>query len=232
MDDVVLLHSPLVGPSTLIPTARALEALGVRVFLPSPSAAGDPPRWRDWPQHLLQSLPPLSAPIVVGHSMAGLLAARVASALRADRVVCLDANMPPETGPTPPVDAAFQAFLRTLPIASGVLPPWHEWWPVDVFNGVPVDAGLRDQVLSEVPRLRLDWFDDAFEMPDWSRASQGYIRTSPWFDREADRAEARGWPTIRLDGTHLHPTTHGEETARAIMACTSQGRGYEGFVME
>jgi pimeloyl-ACP methyl ester carboxylesterase len=171
---------------------------------------------------LLQTLPKMSAPIIVGHSMAGLLAARLASAIGAHSVICLDANMPNELGPTLPVDPSFRNFLNTLPTTDGILPPWREWWPVDIFANVSITAALRNQVLGEMPRLGLDWFDDVFEMPDWSDAKRGFIRTSAWFDQEADRAEARGWPTVRLDGTHLHPTTHGVETAGAIVDCARQ----------
>jgi pimeloyl-ACP methyl ester carboxylesterase len=222
LPDVVLLHSPLVGPSSVAPTAQSLEARGVRCLTPSPYASGAHPAWRDWPAVLLRDLPQTHAPVIVGHSMAGLLAARLASALDASGVICLDASMPPEAGATPTLGPSFRSLLATLPVEDGRLPPWHQWWPGDVFQNVAIAPDVRAQVIRDIPRLRLDWFDDAFDMPDWARAKRAFIRTGAWFDAEADRAEARGWPTIRLNGTHLHPATHPEETAAAILDCIAR----------
>jgi pimeloyl-ACP methyl ester carboxylesterase len=167
----------------------------------------------------LEQIALTNAPIIVGHSMAGLLAARLASDLKASGVICLDANMPPETGPTPPVEQSFRPILSSLPTEDGYLPPWHKWWPVDAFEGAPIDADLRARVESEIPRLKLTWFDDEFAMPDWSQAKRAFIRTGKWFDQEADKAEERGWCVVRLAGTHLHPTTRPAETASAILKC-------------
>src|SRR5262245_58007283 len=132
MRDVILLHSPLLGPSSVSPTAEALRAGGVACHVPSPpQRAIHEPAWNAWPSALRSQIAQAEEPIIVGHSMAGLLAARLASELRASAVICLDANMPPEDGATPPVEPSFLKVIDALPVENGQLPQWHLWWPGD-----------------------------------------------------------------------------------------------------
>ena len=101
MGEIILVHSPLVGPTSLSPTARTLESLGRRCLAPSPSVRAQRVlAWRDWPSALLSQIADVEAPVIVGHSMGGLLAAWLAGALRARGMICLDAYMPPERGPS------------------------------------------------------------------------------------------------------------------------------------
>lgn len=220
MPDIVLIHSPLVGPASLAPTRAALEKRDRACHLPSAYRAGEAvPAWRDWPARLALALPAMQGPVIAGHSMGGLLAARLAADLRASGMICLDAAIPPESGTVLPVEPSFRAFLDTLPLDDGLLPPWNDWWPNDIFDGTDVCDAARDAFLADIPALRLDWFDDDFAMPDWSTAARAYLRTSLSFVEEARRAEARGWPVVRLKGTHLHPLAAPEETANAILQC-------------
>ncbi|MEM8697383.1 MAG: alpha/beta fold hydrolase [Pseudomonadota bacterium] len=222
MRDIVLVHSPLVGPTSLAPTADALERGGLRCHLPvAYVAGGEPPSWRDWSERLIGALPPVDAPLIVGHSMGGLLAARLAGDLGAAGMICLDAAIPPETGETPTVEPAFRAFLDTLPLRDGRLPRWADWWDLDVFENIGIPADARAAAVRDMPRLPLRWFDDAFAMPDWSAARRGFVRTSLTFVEEARKAEAMGWPVVRLKGIHLHPMTAPAETAEAILACSA-----------
>ncbi|MCR9239939.1 MAG: alpha/beta hydrolase [Rhodobiaceae bacterium] len=217
MPQFVLIHSPLVGPSSLVPTADALSALGFATYVPTPNAPASHTRWCEWPLRLLDTLPELEDPILVGHSAGGFLAAFLAGTLNAKSFICLDAMMPPERGVTPPVEPAFLKFVRSLPITDGLLPIWTDWWEGDLLAEAPISPGLKTTFLAELPRLPLAWFDDSFEMPDWSCAKRGFIQTSPAFHDEAKRAEERGWPVIRLTGTHLHPALAPKETAAALV---------------
>jgi len=221
--NIILIHSPLVGPSTLTPTADALTELGMRCHVPSPINKGDElPRWRDWTSTLIDELPMTNHAVIVGHSMGGLLAARLASELAAAGVVCLDANIPPETGYTPTVDPAFHEFVKSLPHDDGLLPPWQDWWPVDAFGEAHISPELKLRILNEIPRLQLGWFDDAFDMPNWADTKKAFLRTSPIFIEEANKASALGWSVVKLRGTHMHPTIQPDETAEAIILCCQQ----------
>lgn len=220
MPEIVLIHSPLLGPNSLAPTAAALRAQGVTAHLPSPLAGGgEIPPWRDWPQRLGDALPVMTAPIFVGHSMASRLAACLSAGFDRSAVLCLDADRPPESGATSPVTTEFRAFLETLPLDAGRLPPWHRWWPNDVLEGTGMDEIGRTGLLADIPRLPLAWFDDDFTMPDWSHAGRAYVRTSLSFVEEARRAESDGWAVVRLKGTHIHPAAEPGETAAAILQC-------------
>lgn len=223
MNNIVLIHSPLVSSCSLFPTADALKRLGSECFVPSPMArAADIPSWSTWPELLLRSIPSSQDTVVVGHSMGGLLAARLAGDLEAKGIILLDANIPPDKGPVEPTERSFRQFIETLPVINERLPPWHEWWSTDLFEGTTVEAELKNKFYAEAPRIMLQWFDDAFEMSDWSGCEVAMIQTSTVFSNESKKAEERGWPVVRLQGTHLYPTTHAEETANAILQCCDQ----------
>lgn len=217
MPHFVLIHSPLVGPSSVIPTADALSALGFATYVPTPNAQASHTTWREWPRQLLDALPGMEVPILVGHSAGGLLAAYLAGTLNAKSFICLDAMMPPERGGTPPIEPGFLKFVHTLPTEDGLLPIWTDWWEGDLLAEAPMSPDVKADFLAELPRLPLTWFEDSFEMPNWSCAKRAFIQTSPVFHDEAKRAEERGWPVIRLKGTHLHPALEPMETATALV---------------
>lgn len=214
----VLIHSPLVGPSSLRPMADALEVRGAQCLLPSLTLPeGGIPAWRQCARHLRDQIAPRAGAILVGHSAGGLLAARLASELNAAGVIFLDARIASEEGAVPPVEAEFLAEVRGLADDGGRLPPWSAWWGRDIFAGTGLGAAERATFEAEQPRLTLRWFDDAFDMPRWSHRPCGYLQTSVLFAPEADRAEALGWPTLRLPGSHLHPFLRPEATADALL---------------
>ncbi len=217
MAPIVLIHSPLVGPSSLRPTAEVLTNRGYTVCVPTPSPPAAETPWHAWPQSLLDVLPDLKNPILVGHSAGGLIAARLASALNASAFICLDAMMPPEGGPVPPVEQEFLTFVQSLPIQDGLLPVWTDWWEGEVLGAATIAPELKRTFLAEQPRLSPDWFADSFDMPDWSASPRGYLQTSPVFADEAQRAKALGWPVVSLTGTHLHPMLAPGETATALI---------------
>jgi hypothetical protein len=73
-----------------------------------------------------------------------------------------------------------------------------------------------------LPKMRLDWFDDTIELASWDHLPAGYIQTSEIYDHATLEAQRRGWPVIRLQGTHLHPTLRPVETADAIVSMSRQ----------
>jgi hypothetical protein len=212
--EIVLVHSPLVGPSSFAPTAEALERRGFRTY--TPCVVGSDVAWRDAPGAVLAALPELSGPLLVGHSAAGLLLPALAGPLNAWGLIFLDARMPPAQGPTPPAEPEFHAFVKALPVEQGRLPKWSQWWgPGGVATLIP-NQWTREAFEADLPRLRPEWFDDAIETPPWEHLRVGYLQTSPRLADQAAVAGARGWPLQTLAGTHLDPFLRPGETALAI----------------
>ena len=212
--EIVLIHSPLVGPSSFAPTAEALERRGFATY--TPCIVGSDTAWRDAPATVLAALPELTGPVLVGHSASGMLLPNLAAALGAWGIIFVDAQVPPAQGRTPPTDAAFLEFVRALPVTQGHLPKWSQWWGPHGLDRLFPDELSREAFEADLPRLRPEWWDDAIETPAWDHLRAGYIQTSAVFAPQAAEASARGWPTASLAGTHLHPFLSPEDTAGAI----------------
>lgn len=212
--EVVLVHSPLVGPSSLAPTAEALERRGFRTH--TPCITGSDVAWRDAPAAVLAALPELSGPLLVGHSAAGLLLPSLAGPLDAWGMILVDGRIPPEQGPTPPAEPEFAGFVSALPVEQGRLPKWSQWWGRGGLSTLIPDRWTREAFEADLPRLRPEWFDDAIPTPPWDHLRVGYLQTSPRLADQAQMASARGWPVQTLAGTHLDPFLRPGETALAI----------------
>jgi hypothetical protein len=126
----VLVHSPLLGPSTWAPVARELEAAGVRVAVPSLThvADADPPFWRvivDTVTAAVDRLPRDRAAVLVGHSNAGLFLPAIVEAAtrRVAGCVFVDARLPLPDGPARVTPPEFLDFLRPKVTGGRGRPP-------------------------------------------------------------------------------------------------------------
>ncbi len=210
------MHSPLVGASSWSPAARALEERGYQCDVPAVPGLVPWSRWADAASAAVTRRE--EELVVVGHSAAGLALPAIAATIDAAALVFVDARIPPDRGRVAPADDGFLEFLVGLADDTGVLPPWSQWWGPDVMEQIIVDGNARAAFERDLPRLPLAWFDDTSEVPPWTARPAGYLQLSPLFSTEADLAFERGWPTRRLDGTHVHPITHPLAVATAIDA--------------
>ena len=215
MTDFVLVASPLVGAPSWAATANVLRTRGARVHVPDVPASTP---WRDWPARLQQLLAGVDRPILVGHSAAGLLIADLAIKLSASKLIFLDAQIPPVGGAVPPVDNSFMQFVNTLPVENGLLPIWSQWWGANGVMRLFADPSQAIAFEQNLPRTLRAWFDDSFNLRPWGHVPAAYIQTSTMFAPQAEDATKRGWPVVRIAGTHLHPLLAPEETADAIEA--------------
>lgn len=170
---LVLLHSPLIGPTSWLAVADALERRGRVVVVPLlRSVAGARAPQREIADTVQLATSHLQGPIIlVEHSGAGLLLSVIADALTAEvaALILVDSFLPPAAGPVELAPTAFMDQLRSI-ATDGVLPPWSRWFADDVMRELVHDEDLRAAFESEMPRLPLSYFESAVPLPeDWLR---------------------------------------------------------------
>ncbi|WP_315785402.1 MULTISPECIES: alpha/beta hydrolase [unclassified Bradyrhizobium] len=230
MPSYILVPGPPVRPASWQPTAELLRQAGCSVQVPDVLAhCAPPPRWRAWTEHLLACIDAQSGAIVVAHSSACALAAELASKMAVGGLILVDGDIPPTHGFVRPVRPALLAFIAALADERGTLPVWSRWFEGDPARArlVGIDIFQRNGAAFSrfeqgLPRLRLDWFDDAIELAGWDHVPAAYIQASPIYDHATAEADRRGWPFARLHGTHLDPVLRPDVMANAIMKMTGR----------
>ena len=204
---LLLVHSPLVGPTTWAVAAQLMEARGFAVSVPDLTglAHGPAPMWKHLVDGAVDGAAALTGDVaIVGHSGAGVLLPAVASGLqsRAVSLVFVDAVLPPTSGvhETP-------ARLRELLDAQtvdGRLRRWLEWWPDDVVTELIPDADERTALLDDMPSLPRSFYDESIPAPEgWTDRHCAYLKLSDAYEAEFAEAGRRGWARGELDSDHL-----------------------------
>lgn len=204
----VLMHSPLVGPSTWAPVAERLPNAVVPSFLHLADA--EPPFWpliADTVATAIAPLPSGTEVVLVGHSNAGRFMPVVVDAIdrRVRNCVFVDASLPAREGPTGAVAPALLDLVRRK-AKAGRLPPWWQWWDEAEVAKLFPDTATKQAICDEQPRLPLSFFEQQIPAPPgWDDRPCSYLM----FGAEADDAKAadareRGWRVDHLNGSHLH----------------------------
>ena len=223
----VFVHSPLVGPSTWEPVADRFNAQRLLTSVPDLAgiAKAPVPRWPHAVVAVQQAVEALDTNEVVllGHSGAGPLLPAIGEGLDVPvtAYVFIDAGLPAPGTATPLAPPQFLEFLTDLAV-EGVLPPWSQWWPLGAMKTLLPDEVVRRRIEAELPRLPLSYFKE--EVPavqGWSDARGVYLQLSAPYEDDAARAEARGWPTERLDAGHLHAVVDAEDVTARIQRLLS-----------
>ncbi len=217
----VLVHSPLVGPSTWRWVAQELESAGHRVEVPAVPAAVTTHGWAAFADAVAEQA--AAGDVLVGHSGAGPLLPQIAGrCARPPRgMVFVDAAVPPAAGAVALMPDGLRAELRQL-ATDGVLPPWSDWFGPGVMPDLVPDEGQRAMVCAELPALPVAYFEDPVPVPDgWDDIPCGYVLLSDAYTADADEAESRGWPVVRRMGAHLDIVTRPHVVSVAIEAVTS-----------
>ncbi len=202
----LLVHSPLVGPSSWRPVDDEARARGVDVIRPDLTSVGDAPapRWEHFVDSAVRATDGRSDLVVVGHSGAGAMlpaiGARMGDRLRA--LVFVDSVVPPPRG----AHTTSERLRGSLDekIANGRLLQWLDWWPDDVVAELVPGPEGRSELRSDMPRLPRSFYDEDVPVPlEWSTGPCAYLRLSSAYDEELDAAGRIGWPCAAIDGTHL-----------------------------
>jgi len=214
----LLVHSPVVGPSTWRWVGEALNEAGHKVVVPSLVAAartGDPARFTEAAVEATDSDEPV---VLVGHSGAGVLLPNIAVGLapRPRLILFVDAGIPPCEG----VFTAGGDFLPTLQklASDGILPVWSRWWDDGVLEAIVPDQGRRREVESELPEVPLRFYETPIAVPPgWCADAAAYLLLSDGYRRDADRAMLLGWPVRERPGEHLDIVTCDREVADLLL---------------
>lgn len=218
---MLLIHSPLVGPSSWSTLAPIAAASGLAVATPDLTgvAAAEPPHWQWFVDAAVRSARDLDGAIIVaGHSGAGVMLPTIAAALgdRCTTTVFIDAIVPPTSGAHRTSVQLDQLLDRHT--IDGVLAPWLDWWPNATVAELLPSPEQRATVLADMPRLPRSFYDEAVPVPDdWSSRPNAYIQTSAAYDADRRAAAERGWPTTIVDSTHLGILTEPELAMASIL---------------
>ncbi|HET7034923.1 MAG TPA: hypothetical protein VFI42_04510 [Thermomicrobiaceae bacterium] len=224
MPTFVLIHSPLVGPLTWALVADELRRRGQEVLVPrltdSPDASE--PLWR---QHVAcvqaaAGLPAGEPLVIAGHSGAGWLLPAIGAALGRPVAAYLfvDAQLPLAAGeaPEPLPPEILQHFER-----GGRYPNWTD---EQLRHEIP-DAALRTQLLRELQPRGRDYFATPVPVPaGWPDAPAAYLRFSPHYAPQAERARAAGWPGRYLPGGHFQMLVEPDAVATALIELAEECR--------
>lgn len=213
---LLVLPSPLLGPASYLPLAKVLRDRDV------PTLVATLPTGDVMPAGVLHTFGAMAdhhdATVLVAHSNAGYYAPSLAD--RLDRpVVYLDAALPAsgvtETRLAP---AGFAAFIETLPLTDGLLPPWPSWWErADVAALFPSEEWL-DRVTREAPRLSPDYFTTPLAVPPgWEARPAAYLGFGDTYAAELAFAEQAGWVVRREPGHHLQHLADPDRVADLLL---------------
>jgi hypothetical protein len=223
---LLFVHSPVVGPTTWVATAQALQCNGFRCNVPDLTriAATGPPFYRRLAAAAAREVRDAGSVVVIGHSAAGALLPAVAAAVgvRTRAAVFVDAILP-QPGrswlDTAPPEQGAQ--LRQLAV-DGVLPPYGEWFPAGMLEGLVPDEVRRNQFVAEAPRLPIAYFDEPAPSIEFADSvACVFVRLGEPFDRAADKAQRLGWWVARREWDHLRMLTDPDGVADLIVQAIS-----------
>jgi hypothetical protein len=219
---LLFVHSPVVGPTTWLPTAEVLRGRGFRCLVPDltgVTAAGPPYYSKIADAAAAVDDDPV---VLIGHSAAGPLLPVIADAVATVAAVFVDAFLPHpgrswfDVAPVPLRE-------QLLDIAdAGRLPPWNEWFPANALEELVPDPNVRRQFVGEIPRLPLAYFlERAPVTRSWDTLPVAYMRFSSAYDHTADEADRLGWWVARRNWDHLRMLTEPDAVANLIGAAIS-----------
>jgi hypothetical protein len=220
MASFVLVHSPLVGPTTWRWVADELEERGHRVVIPVVTESVTSKGWEAFVESVADQSGDLVGKVVVGHSGAGPLLPKIVeqTCQQPGLFVFVDPGIPPETGDAELMPSEFLEELRAM-AHDGILPRWSEWFGPGAIDELIPDHKRRAAVCSELPQLPVAYFESRVPVPDgWSGAGGGYLLLSQPYATDAGEAASRGWPVIRLPGSHLDIVTRPAAIADATLS--------------
>lgn len=203
---LLLVHSPLVGPSSWRPLDEVARGRGFEVIRPDLTGVtdADAPQWQHLVDVAVSSVVARSDLVVVGHSGAGAVLPAIAERLgdRLRALVFVDAVVPPAEGE----HRTSQGLLDLIEnkAVDGRLPKWLDWWPPEVVAELMPLSEHQAEIRADMPELHRTFYDDPIPVPrGWTTGPCAFLKLSTAYDDEDSQASRLGWPRATIDGSHL-----------------------------
>jgi len=226
MDAVfVLIHSPLVGPTTWTLVAEELRRRGVATVV---SALQDA-RCTDgpyWSRHVaavssaVEGVPRDRPVVLVAHSGAGPLLPAIGA--RSEHAVAgyvfVDAALPGTDGQSRlDLFGGNEAKRFRAAAIDGMIPP--VWRNEQLLRELGIeDAQLRSRFVADVPDVPLAVYEEPLPVRlDWPDAPCGYLLFSQPYAADAREASMRQWAYRELLGGHVHMLVEPVAVADALL---------------
>lgn len=230
MERFVLIHSPLVGPSTWSLAANELRQRGLIAILP---ALHDSPDIKQsyWEQHAasiaqaLAEVPKSVRLILVAHSGAGPLLPAIRQSIPnpVHAYIFVDAGIPQHDATRLDLmrmeDAEWaNEFQQELEQGSR-----FPTWSFDDLQEIIPDESLRAEMVSELRPRGLDFFTEPIPVFDgWPDAPCVYIHFSKSYDWDAAQARQFGWPTYTVEAGHFHMLVKPKEITQLMIEAVNK----------
>ncbi|MGE5156340.1 MAG: alpha/beta fold hydrolase, partial [Betaproteobacteria bacterium] len=212
---VILVHSPLVGPSTWRGVAKELTDAGYEAVVPDLRGAHDN---RAIVAAMVEQSPRDRDIVLIGHSRAGPLLPAIADALgRVSSIVYVDARLPrPGVSWVDDAPQELVDHIRSTVDADNTVARWPDWWPPEELPAIVPDEDQRRTLLAESPRLPWSFFTEPQPSATW-RGPESYLLLSEPYQDAAETMRAAGHPVLELPSDHLAPLTRPAEVAAVLL---------------
>jgi pimeloyl-ACP methyl ester carboxylesterase len=219
---IVLVHSPFLGPGSLLPLADSLGERGRAALLldlrMTVAAAPVHARLIGGFADAVGDAGLAEPAVLVGHSGAGPLLPAFADVLDepVQALVFMDAGLPtPGRSWRDTVPPELYRQLREQS-RDGLLPRWHNWFDPALLVDLVPNAKLRTVITDEAQEIPLAFLKEARPSVDWTGPA-GYLALSEAYQDDVARARALGWPVRELATHHLAAATDPDPVADALL---------------
>lgn len=217
----LLIHSPFVGAMTWGQVGEVLSRWGHDVSIPS--LVQGLARESNFHEGLID-LAVRDAPTfpwVIGHSGAGQLLPGVASQTDVDGLIYVDSALPhPGLSRLDSMPVTLADRLTGLRTGESVT-AWPSWFDPSTLSELVTNEELMQSFIDDCPRLPWKLLTEPIPDSRWLDHRSRYLQFSDGYASEVEKAALHGWTVKSLDGHHLWPLDHPEETAQAIVNLAS-----------
>jgi hypothetical protein len=218
---LILVHSPLLAPSSWGRVPASLEGKGFTVAVADlrPVLESGPPYYERLFQTIAAYANGADAVAVVGHSAAGALLPGALSLMGAGRqtAVFVDARLPHDGQTWLEARSPDRQAALLASVVDGHLPPWDRWFPPEALAELLPDDAMRQRFQEELRGLPAQLLTEPMPQSTWdSRVRKVYVQLSAAYASIADQAKADGWQVARYALDHLAPLTRPDAVADAI----------------